>query len=116
MALAHCIIWKTKCWVYGGFLRDYVVGNSVHNDMDLDVGLEGTSASALMKKLDKVHGLQRVKHTQYTNPVISTQITVVQYLCFDGRTNISVEIVDVLTASQNDGKVDLDVNNLKVDT
>ncbi len=37
--LAHHVIWSTPNYVYGGFLRDLVVGGLSHTTMDLDVGV-----------------------------------------------------------------------------
>jgi hypothetical protein len=37
--MAHHIMWSTPNFVYGGFLRDLVVGGLSHASMDLDVGV-----------------------------------------------------------------------------
>ena len=42
MVLAHLIIWETDCWIYGGFIRDYVIGDRGHDEMDLDIALPTT--------------------------------------------------------------------------
>jgi hypothetical protein len=45
--LAHYITWQTECFVYGGYLRDFVVGGEHHSEMDLDISLpkEGPKVS-----------------------------------------------------------------------
>ena len=42
--VAHHVTWATNCWVYGGFLRDCVVGGISHSEMDLDVAVPSTTS------------------------------------------------------------------------
>jgi hypothetical protein len=55
MMLAHHITWQTDCFVYGGFLRDYIVGAMHHGEMDLDISLP-------KKGLDPQTALSQVMH------------------------------------------------------
>lgn len=52
-ALANLVLCNTAMWLYGGFIRDLVLRDEVHDAMDLDVGLPNTGgdASAAMDSL-----------------------------------------------------------------
>ena len=39
MVLAHIITWKTDSYVYGGFIRNFILRQDLYDDSDLDVSL-----------------------------------------------------------------------------
>lgn len=39
LTMAHIILWHTDCWLYGGFIRDFIIRGDSHNEMDLDIGM-----------------------------------------------------------------------------
>ena len=41
-------MWSTPNYVYGGFLRDLVVGGLSHATMDLDVGVRTSCSPSLL--------------------------------------------------------------------
>lgn len=57
LLLAHVVIWQTSCWIYGGYLRDFIVRGETHDAMDLDIGLPKTgnlSGDSALSNLLKV--------------------------------------------------------------
>ena len=44
-AIVHHVMWKTNDWVYGGFVRDVIVGGLIHDAADLDVAVRVCAVS-----------------------------------------------------------------------
>ena len=56
MALARAVLMESCLWVYGGFLRDFVVRGEDHDAMDLDLGLplgSGMDPAMAMKQVTR---------------------------------------------------------------
>ncbi len=54
VAIAHYILWKTENWVYGGYIRDWLIRGNVHDEMDLDIGLPLNGHSSPQQALNSV--------------------------------------------------------------
>ena len=83
--VAHHVTWATNCWVYGGFLRDCVVGGISHSEMDLDVAVPSTTslqgaATALMQWAAGV-GLAVQRQVQLGPDVLSMFFTALDRSC-----------------------------------
>ena len=116
LALAHYLVWNTGCWIYGGFIRDYIMTGDDHVAMDLDVGLPKhgglslTTATSAVQSWPSNPGLKMVGRPPCGPNVLSLAFT-----CADGATQMEVQFVDTVFWAQKDPLVDFDVNNLKLD-
>ena len=115
---AHHVTHNTKCWPYGGFIRDFiyrgdVLKNSYPGDagMDLDVGLpkdgslNGTEACASMRPWAKSVGLNFSRFGADKG----TYVKEVFFKCLDGVTEFPIEFVDAYHFAKSDNRIDFDV-------
>ena len=115
MAFAHYVTWNTKCFVYGGFIRDFVMRGDAHAEMDLDVGFDSgdilnpQQALRATETWAKEHKMIRLVQNEKGRDVLE-----VTFSCMDGRTNFCVEFVNAGNFAKRDSRVDFDVNNLKI--
>lgn len=113
-AIAHFIIWNTDCWIYGGFIRDFLELGISHNEMDLDVGVP--QGSSLQSEYDKLIQWAQTQNIQFIKRIDKgPDLIAVELTCFDANFACSVEFVNTERFLQKDGKVDFDVNNLKIE-
>ncbi|XP_004364710.1 hypothetical protein CAOG_01842 [Capsaspora owczarzaki ATCC 30864] len=115
MLLAHWITHRTKMWVYGGFLRDFIYGQGVHSEMDLDVGLPKDQTLTLQAGRDLIARFAQANklgdlRTASSNPVVLS----IRLPTIDGQGECQIELVDALAFAQRDPRIDFDVNNLRV--
>lgn len=127
LAVAHWVLWYTPCFVYGGFVRDYIVRGEQHDEMDLDIGLpvraltpaDMTAWVGKLKAWLATAGL--VLHREI--PCTDSRIKKLEICVPDGRLRADgepdrflVEVVNTeLFQRTPHGKgVDFDVNNLKL--
>lgn len=110
-ALAHHVIWNTSNFVYGGFVRDFVVGGISHSAMDLDVGVvDGDHAGALVALRAWATANEIATVRQNTLPPLSS----VFLRSLDGSTEVEVQLVNPAYKTFQT-PVDFNVNNLKVE-
>ncbi|KAK9797437.1 hypothetical protein WJX73_004192 [Symbiochloris irregularis] len=114
MALARAVLMGSGLWVYGGFLRDYLVRGEDHGSMDLDLGLPvgmGMDPAMGMKEVAKhaVNLGMPFMRNQPGGPKVSTAF----FRTADGTAEVEVQVVDTRAFAKEDGRVDFDVNNLK---
>lgn len=116
-ALAHMFLWETDCWIYGGFIRDFLIGGYIHDEMDLDVALPTNAIKSmnhqevmnLIKPMIERRNIKFLSQTSNGPYVLS-----VTFKSIDGKDDVVVEIVDSAKFARSDGTVDFNVNNLKI--
>jgi hypothetical protein len=117
MVLAHFITYKTNCWVYGGFLRDFVVTGRSHAEMDLDVALPRDGSAGLQGVLSCIindkSGLPPFKQQRLKGSLVLEAT----FEAYDRSCEFTIEIVDSVAFAKQEPpppKVDFDVNNLRL--
>ena len=112
LLMAHHIQHDTPMYVYGGFIRDYVVGGRVEPEGDLDVGINTFSVQEALADLITWAAGHDIKNTyqQQKGPHVLEVIFQVS----GGATEFPVELVDTQAFAKQDRRVDFDVNNLKL--
>lgn len=115
LAFAHYVTWHTKCFVYGGFIRDFVMRGDAHAEMDLDIGFDSgdimNPSQALRATQAWANGHNMKLKVQNLK---GRDVLEVTFSCMDERSNFCVEFVNAGKFAQRDSRVDFDVNNLKV--
>lgn len=106
LAMAHFVTHHTQLFIFGGFIRDYLVTGQVHNEMDLDVGFDteyGKNPAVGgrgMVKATADREWQRVCDWAKTHGIVMKKATpkgnnVTEYSFSDGKSSFSAEVVDV---------------------
>lgn len=116
LVLAHAVIWQTNCWIYGGYLRDFMVRGETHDTMDLDIGLpkngnlSGESALSNLIKVMSRCGIDfNLRRKNAKGPHVYEAI-------FNDQDNhtFSIEFVNAKHYMTQESHVDFDGCNLMV--
>jgi len=111
--LAHCVVWKAGCSVYGGFVRDLIINGESATDIDVEVKASGP------QEIKRVCGI--IKHEAAAHKikyVEEKQKGAAHTLVFSGGwlgNNIEVDLVDPNIARSDPG-VDTDTGNLMINS
>jgi len=117
MLMAHFITHKTTMFVYGGYIRDFVIYGSLETDergnvqSDIDISIGQESLESGLEKLSqfaKQHQIKLKRH-QLKGPKVLEA-----FFEPTGGKEFPIELVDSTHFSMSDGKIDFDVNNLKL--
>jgi len=110
LKVAHVMIFHAKCAVYGGFVRDYIVGGEIHrvNDIDAYVTMPMDTTLRTLKNLGHVCQYTLREGNYRTDPKRDVQTIEFNFHC-----GVKVEADLVLSKDPNVG-VDASVNNLKI--
>lgn len=112
MATAHFIAWSSNLQIYGGFLRDCILRNELHEDSDLDVNLNGMSfdeGDQHLSRWAEENGIQIVEREDKGDFVKRVKLR-------RDSSSLSVEFVDQVAAEARQRwafGVDFDVNNIR---
>ena len=115
MVLAHIITWKTDSYVYGGFIRDFILRQDLYDDSDLDISLNGLTFDQAIDQLTAE--ATQMGFTLRTRENKGEYVTRAEYVTTDGC-SVQVEFVDYHAAVLENRwviSVDFNVNNLKVE-
>jgi hypothetical protein len=122
MLLAHVIVWKTSCWIYGGFLRDFVINGDAPESMDLDIGLplpaDGTNLVSALQQVDKhIRGLQNgvtitYKKHAFSNP--AQTLLEAEFAMQKGDGSEEILRLQFVDTKAFPAQCESDVSNLKV--
>lgn len=117
MLMAHFITHQTTMFVYGGYIRDFVIYGSLETDergnvkSDIDISIGQESLESGLEKLSqfaKQHQIKLKRH-QLKGPKVLEAFSEPT-----GGKEFPIELVDSTHFSMSDGKIDFDVNNLKL--
>jgi hypothetical protein len=109
--LAHTVVWRLRCMVYGGFVRDWVIRGENANDIDVKLA-QGQDPAAVAEQLS--HEVKSAPGLHVAErKVKGSAYTVVIGGPWKGR-SIDVDLVSTTIVTQKPG-VDADVDNLAID-
>jgi HrpA-like RNA helicase len=111
MFIAHTLIWKAGCSIYGGFVRDWVINGESANDLDCELSQSGQS---------ETNRVTKILRTEISSTSITYQTTrqkgPATCLTFSGPWaghDIEVDLVDP-NLPRNSPGIDCDVGNLQI--
>ncbi|KAF0718010.1 Aste57867_1962 [Aphanomyces stellatus] len=108
LQLAHAVVWKTPGYVYGGFVRDFVINGESANDVDVGIKNAGEMATVVqvLKLTVQAHRPRMVMegpHKQRNAHLLTFT---------DGATQVRVDLVDHSTIQTSAPGVDTDAGNV----
>lgn len=105
LAMCHFVTHHTKLFVYGGFVRDFIIRGDAHAEMDLDIGFDpehgksaggdkGITQQMANQDLEKLLGMIKQAGAQAT--MTDDRVGVKVYsVTTSGGEKCSLELVDI---------------------
>jgi HrpA-like RNA helicase/O-acetyl-ADP-ribose deacetylase (regulator of RNase III)/endonuclease/exonuclease/phosphatase family metal-dependent hydrolase len=115
MLMTHYITHQTSMYVYGGYVRDFVISGSlamdrfgkVESDIDIGIGNETPeSGLEMLARFGKQHQIDLESRQNKGSRVLEAIFKPA------GGNAFPIELVDSAHFAKQDGKIDFDVNNL----